>query len=56
MKGLLKIKSIITILIVVSLIVYAFLTRDENSIMALTTAFGVVVGSLFSKPQNNSEK
>ena len=55
MKGLLKIKSIITILLVGSLIAYAFVTRDGNAVTALVTAATVAIGSLFAKPASKEE-
>lgn len=53
MKGLLKIKSIVTILLVGSLVAYSFVTRDVNAVTALITAATVAIGSLFAKAPNN---
>jgi hypothetical protein len=55
MKNLLKIKSIITIMLVVALIALAFLTRSESIIVALTTAVSVAVGSLYSKKDSTED-
>lgn len=56
MKSLLKIKSIITIMLVVALITLAFLTREESIIVALTTAVSVAVGSLYSKRDSTEDQ
>jgi hypothetical protein len=43
-------------MLVVALIALAFLTRSESTIVALTTAVSVAVGSLYSKKDSTEDQ